>query len=164
MQGSSWFLEQQKLQFSHDSTYHQDIHCLCRNDRLKHYALHFAKYCGRLERDNNPESVKKTLADYTLIALSAANTLGDNLSKVEINASSTPLSVGDVKPILVDEVGRFCDACEKIDHAEEFLTLAKPANRRILQTLSALSLGLQVNLDSLVSARRAELRDRAFYI
>ena len=122
-----WLFEQQRNQFRHDELHHQDVFCLSRNDRLKHFGLHFAKYCGRLAR-NFPGLEEN---EFLMRA---------------VNAS-----------------GQFCDACEKIDHAEPFLESAKASNREILFLLSSIANRKAISLDDLITDRREQLRQRAFY-
>src|SRR5712675_781729 len=114
-------LRLQREQHTHDKRNHCDILNLPKNDRLKHYGLHFAKYVGRLARGSDePKSVDRTMTDIVLVALSAANTLHQ-----ELGAAVFPLEAhrSQVDPIytFADATGRFADACEKIDHIEEFI-------------------------------------------
>ena len=72
----------QRTQYAHDMRNHFDILSLHKNDRLKHYGLHFAKYVGRLARGTEEtKPVERTLVDAILVSLSAANTLHQDLSK-----------------------------------------------------------------------------------
>lgn len=157
----SWLFYQQRKQFEHDELHHHDIFCLSRADRLKHYGLHFAKYCGRLSRDHSEEVLRKTLSDWQLVSLSASLALSDNLSLGSISFSEA--SNDDFLFRAVDASGRFCDACEKIDHAEPFLDMAKFSNREILFLLSSMAAQKSMSLEELVTDRRKQLRQRAFY-
>ena len=156
-----WLLEQQRLQFSHDATNHQDIHCLSRADRLKHYGLHFAKYCGRLARDGFEEGADKTLADWFLVALSASNALQDRLH--DLPRPNGTASFREAFVNLCDASGRFCDACEKTDHLEEFRELAVAANRDIVRLLVGVAEARGRSIADLLRDRRKELAERAFY-
>lgn len=156
-----WLLEQQRLQFAHDATNHQDIHCLSRADRLKHYGLHFAKYCGRLARDGFEQGADKTLADWFLVALSASIALQDKL--VDLPASRRAEAFEGAFVSLCDASGRFCDACEKIDHLEEFRAIATVANRDIVLLLLGVAAAGERPLDELLRGRRGQLAERAFY-
>lgn len=157
----AWLLSQQKVQFIHDEKYHQDIFCLPRNDRLKHYGLHYAKYCGRFARDGFEHGLTKTVSDFFLVALSAANALSDNLLNSGIEIKALPQSAAFLP--LCDATGRFADACEKIDHAERFIDIAVPANRDIISALGGLASAEKLELEELLNSRRSELRLRAFY-
>lgn len=137
---------------------------MSRNDRLKHYGLHFAKYCGRLARDRGDETVRRTITDFALIAISATNTLGRDLSGADLNLTSAHYSMEEAYHRLMDASGRFCDGCEKIDHAEEFLFIISPACFDIINTLVGLAAATDFDLSGSIDTRRSELRQRAYYI
>ncbi|MBY2943669.1 hypothetical protein HF264_28870 [Rhizobium leguminosarum] len=159
------FLAMQQAQFRHDQRNHSDIICLPKTDRLKHYGLHFAKYVGRLARGNSePKSVDRTLVDMTLVCLSAANALHQRVQ--DDIESRTAEQHDQVDPLrsLADASGRFADACEKIDHMEDFLPIARLANIDVLNWVvhSASERGLDLN--QAIAERRKELVERQFYI
>jgi hypothetical protein len=117
----------QSAQYAHDMRNHFDILALHKTERLKHYGLHFAKYVGRLARGHDEtKSVERTLIDASLVSLSTANTLHQDLSK-ERFVTETPARQIDSLRIFADASGRFADACEKIDHLEEFPLPTKKA-------------------------------------
>lgn len=154
----------QRAQYAHDMRNHFDILSLHKNDRLKHYGLHFAKYVGRLARGvDEIKPVERTLVDAFLVSLSTANTLHQDLGKESF--VTEPLSK-QVDPLrtLADASGRFADACEKIDHMEEFLPNARIANRDIMSWLMREAHGRNLPLVAEVEKRRKELADRHFYI
>jgi hypothetical protein len=154
----------QREQYRHDQRNHSDIACLSKPDRLKHYGLHFAKYVGRLARGNaEAHSVDRTITDAALICLSAANTLHQRLDHCNLDKASTQIQPDHLRS-LADAAGRFADACEKIDHLEEFIGIARIANNDILNwiLISAEERGL--NLDVAIRKRRSELADRQFYV
>ncbi len=149
-------------QHAHDMRNHFDILALHKNDRLKHYGLHFSKYVGRLARGGaEPKPVDRTLVDALLVTLSAANTLHLDLraSNLGTDASSSGLFRD-----FADAAGRFADACEKIDHMEEFVPLAKSANIDILALILAMARERKLDITAAVRERRKELSERPFYI
>jgi hypothetical protein len=151
-------------QHSHDMRNHFDIISLHKTDRLKHYGLHFAKYVGRLARESaEMKPVERTLVDTLLVSLSAANTLHQDLSKENCLISRASDQV-DPWRSFADAAGRFADACEKIDHMEEFVPLARQANVDIMNWIVNTAFERDLDLQSAVSARRAELAARQFYI
>jgi hypothetical protein len=151
-------------QYAHDLRNHSDIWSLHKVDRLKHYGLHFAKYVGRLARGSGePKPVSRTITDAFLISLSAANTLLQDLSIEAFKAQPSP-PLGNSLLVLADATGRFADACEKSDHLEEFVSLAKTANRDIAKWILATADEDHIDLVSRVGARRKELAARLFYI
>ena len=154
----------QREQYVHDQRNHFDIICLPKPDRLKHYGLHFAKYVGRLARgDFEIQSVERTVTDTALVCLSAANTLHQRLDKSERTKQVLDLQIDMMRP-LADAAGRFADACEKIDHLEDFLPIARRANEDILKWILAVAGERQLDLQAAIRARRGELAERQFYI
>lgn len=157
-------LSWQKDQFRHDQRNHSDIACLHKTDRLKHYGLHFAKYVGRLARGTaDPISVERTIVDTALVCLSAANSLHQKLDFPNDNQLHRNLENDDLKP-LADAAGRFADACEKIDHMEEFVEMARASNQDILNWVISATNSNNLDLYSAMKARRRELAERQFYI
>ncbi|GLK56472.1 hypothetical protein GCM10008170_24910 [Methylopila capsulata] len=152
----------QKEQHKHDCRNHADIHSLHKVERLKHYGLHFCKYLGRLARSSEAVDVQPTLTDAFLVALSAANTLHQDLSRLTFPYKS--LATKEAFYTFADAAGRFADACEKIDHIEEFVEMARAANRDIIVCIGSMALDLQFDLQKSIKDRRSQLRERAFYI
>ena len=154
----------QRDQHSHDMRNHFDILSLHKADRIKHYGLHFAKYVGRLARESaEPKPVSRTLTDAFLVNLSAANTLVQDLGAAEFDTHAFGPQIDGLR-ILADATGRFADACEKIDHLEEFVSIAKTANLDIAKWLLCTADERGVNLMRCVAERRKELAERHFYI
>jgi hypothetical protein len=163
MLSSVELLKLQQEQHAHDLRNHLEIVSLHKEDRLKHYGLHYCKYVGRLARGpKESKTIERTIVDTFLVTLSAANTLHQDLRKE--NFSADGLGQDPSFEIFADAAGRFADACEKIDHLEEFVSIARHANRDVL--LWAISAAERRNIDiiSEVEARRAELAARHFYI
>lgn len=160
MQGIS-MQTRQRAQYQHDLQNHFDILSMSRSERLKHYGLHFAKYAGRFARgDAEVKSRKDTIVDAFLVALSAANALNQALPEIDGIRTSlgTPLDL-----VFTDHAGRFADACEKIDHLEEFRAIALAANAALSEwiILSATATGLDI--DTLVDQRRSQLARRQVF-
>jgi hypothetical protein len=156
-------LRLQQDQFRHDQRNHTDILCLAKNDRLKHYGLHFCKYVGRLARGSEePISYERTVTDTALVALSAANTLHMHLAAPNL-ARENRHQVDPLR-IYADAAGRFADACEKIDHAEEFLPIARKANIDIVAWTIGAANERGLDLSAAIASRRSELRNRQFFI
>jgi hypothetical protein len=159
------FLAMQQAQFRHDQRNHSDIICLPKTDRLKHYGLHFAKYVGRLARGNSEaKPADRTLVDMTLVCLSAANALNQRI-QVDIDGRLAE-RYDQVDPLrsLADATGRFADACEKIDHMEDFLSIARLANLDVLSRAVSSASERCLDLNQAIAERRKELVERQFYI
>lgn len=151
----------QQTQNEHDLRNHFDILSLSRLDRLKHYGLHFAKYAGRFARgDSEVKTRSETMVDAFLVALSAANALNQALPELSDKPvkSDAPLDLS-----FIDQAGRFADACEKIDHLEEFRTIALNANAALVEWIVRSSTAGGFDLDALVDARRAQLSKRPVF-
>lgn len=151
----------QRSQYEHDLQNHFDILSMSRLDRLKHYGLHFAKYAGRFARgDAEVKTRKETLVDAFLVALSAANALNQVLPNVGGGASITE-APSDL--VFTDHAGRFADACEKIDHLEEFRMIALAANAALSEWIICSAAVAGFDLDALVDDRRRQLARRQVY-
>ncbi|ADV14591.1 hypothetical protein Mesau_05541 [Mesorhizobium australicum WSM2073] len=151
----------QRAQYEHDLHNHLDILSLSRADRLKHYGLHFAKYAGRFARgDAEVKTRSETLVDAFLVVLSAANALNQRLPDV-----GTGGLVGGATSDLAftDHAGRFADACEKIDHLEEFRAIALAANAALSEWIVHSAKAADFDLDALVDDRRRQLARRQVY-
>lgn len=126
-------------QLRHDEFCHRDILLLCVADRMKHMALHFAKYAGRfVEAADSADADlrRRTLTDTFVIALAAANTLnfdvgsayaGDSSGDLAILGGALAGSLGRTGPgedwfvrAFVRSAGRLAKACESLDHVEAF--------------------------------------------
>ncbi len=159
MYSSEKLLDWQKDQYEHDMRNHFDILSLHKEERLKHYAMHFAKYAGRLARGAKEEKrTERTFVDALLVCLSAANTLHQKLSY------SSSRSNDSFFIRLTDAAGRFNDAAEKIDHLEPFIEIARESNQDILDTLLDFAVSEAVDVEKSLETRRSELRQRQFFI
>ncbi len=152
-------LDWQKDQYQHDMRNHFDIISLHKQDRLKHYSMHMAKYAGRVARGcREPKPIERTFVDALLVCLSAANTLHQRLIYEPRRSNETFLAR------LTDASGRFNDACEKIDHLEPFLDQANESNQDIFDCLLDLASERGVDPECELYTRRKELAERHFYI
>jgi hypothetical protein len=130
----------QWIQLNHDERYHKDIVRLPVADRLKHFALHMAKYVGYFAEAIDSEDstlLERTLVDAFIISLASANTLnldlGHALSRYatsEVDSLRTlrfklaheffPEGADGVRFLkeLARRTSRFAKACESLDHVE----------------------------------------------
>lgn len=127
-------------QLNHDERYHKDIVRLPVADRMKHFALHVAKYVGYFAEAIDSEGValfERTLVDGFIISLAAANTLNLDLGQaLSCQAISESGSLATLRRKLADELfpsgndairflkelarrsSRLAKACESLDHVE----------------------------------------------
>ena len=110
----------QFAQFEHDEKYHREISRLPIQDRLRHMALHFAKYAGRLYEDPADCEFKRTATDTLIIAVSCANTLNIDLSKKAPEGALAGMPRATFSKRLTVAAGRMASACERLDHLEDF--------------------------------------------
>lgn len=150
--------EQQNIQYQHDLDNHLDILSLPRSERLKHYGLHFAKYAGRFARGaEEAKSVEETLVDSFLVSLSAANVLNQAFPEIFDMQSECR----DVQ--FTDFSGRFADACEKLDHLEDFRGIALEANLKIISWIIGRASQMECDLLERADARRKQLGARLVF-
>lgn len=110
----------QFAQFEHDEKYHREISRLSVPDRLRHMALHFAKYTGRLHDNPSDEIVAQTAVDTLIIAISCANILNYDLSESAKLKAREPIDFAEFLRLLTVAAGKMAGACERIDHLEDF--------------------------------------------
>lgn len=110
----------QFAQFEHDEKYHREISRLPMPDRLRHMALHFAKYSGRLHDDPSEAIVVRTAVDTLIIAISCANILNYDLSDLADHWMAEEVSFCEFPRALAVSAGNMASACERIDHLEDF--------------------------------------------
>ncbi|WP_374407403.1 hypothetical protein [Pelagerythrobacter sp.] len=151
-------------QFEHDEKYHREIARLTVQDRLKHMALHFAKYAGNLAEEPEDEAVKRLVTDIVVIAISSANILNlrisDHHNMLGFNATRVDLS----KTITI-AAGRMAAACEKMDHLEAF-PFRERISESVLELLSqaisyAVSKGWSV--EDLIAARLQPVKEKSIF-
>ncbi len=105
-------------QFEHDEKYHHEIARLTVQDRLKHMALHFAKYSGGLAAQPEETELRRLVTDIFVIALSSANILKIRLA--DRHNELLAEAPGDLRTAVAMSAGRMAAACEKMDHLEAF--------------------------------------------
>jgi hypothetical protein len=127
-------------QLNHDERYHKEIVLLPVADRMKHFALHMAKYVGYFAEAlelGGSALFERTLIDAFIISLASANTLNLDLGKALVGEHSAPTeSVGKLGLQLAHQAdmeaddrdtflkrfarcsGRLAKACESLDHVE----------------------------------------------
>lgn len=128
----------QWLQLKHDEAYHKDVVILPLAERIKHMALHNAKYTAYfLEAIDSSDEARfaKTLVDAFIIALASANTLNQDLGH-ELGDQGEPLSLQDLGAHFAENLsrhkadplwlvhqfarhnGKLAKICESWDHLE----------------------------------------------
>lgn len=107
-------------QFQHDEKYHREIARLTVQDRLKHMALHIAKYAGGLaEVGDDSDRAARLATDTFIIAMSTANILNVRLAD-RLDEFDRPRGEVSFATVVVILAGRMAAACEKMDHLEAY--------------------------------------------
>lgn len=151
-------------QFEHDEKYHREIARLTVQDRLKHMALHFAKYAGNLADTPESHTVKRVVVDIVAIAISSANILNLRLSD-QHNALREPRETSSFATAITIAAGRMAAACEKMDHLEAF-PFRERISEAVLELLSeALSYAEAQNweVEEMVSARLQLVKEKSIF-
>ena len=130
--------EIQWMQLKHDERYHKEITVLPVADRMKHFALHFAKYLGYFSEAIDSENsllYERALTDAFIISVASANTLnldlhaalktGETGFSERGENTDLPLApcVGEPMSFLKQvarHCGRLAKSCESLDHVEAY--------------------------------------------
>ncbi|WP_158531392.1 hypothetical protein [Hyphomonas sp. GM-8P] len=137
MNAANQILQLQREQNRHDAGYHPDILFLDTASRMKHMALHHAKYTARFlgaEEDGDDVLFERTFTDAAIISVATANIFAQDLRhgfQGRAEKSSTLMELGQVvahtpKTDLrfvrrySEQAGAMAKACESFDHVEDF--------------------------------------------
>ena len=107
-------------QMAHDMTFHPDIYFKSNPDKMSHYALHFAKYMGRVW-DPQIHPITKTMTDTLSILLGVAYALKIDLGQVIYK----PVPTASFREIYTKAAGQVCGAYlaligDRVDHFDTF--------------------------------------------
>ncbi|CDO59725.1 hypothetical protein BN1012_Phect1511 [Candidatus Phaeomarinobacter ectocarpi] len=105
-------------QFQHDEKYHREIVRLDIQSRLKHMALHFAKYAGELCEEPAETEFKRLVTDALIIGISTSNFLNERIAD-SLKSNVVGKNPDFVRTLIITS-GRMAGACEKMDHMEDF--------------------------------------------
>ncbi|KZX93920.1 hypothetical protein A3718_08355 [Erythrobacter sp. HI0019] len=157
----------QWAQFEHDEKFHREIARLTVQDRLKHMALHFAKYSGGLAEGPSEDELCRLVTDVFVIGLSSANILNLKLADRhnELSSAANVDGDGDFATKIAIASGRLAAACEKMDHLEAF-----PFREKITEEVLAL-LGAAISfadgrgwdLPSMVAKRLQPVKEKNIF-
>lgn len=179
-------LELQWAQLKHDEAYHKDVVILPLAQRIKHMALHNAKYTGYFidAVDAGDETrMTKTLVDAFIIVLASANTLNQDLGRelddvsaetrsiVELGAQlRTSLPRQDTDPLWLVRAfarcnGQLAKVCESWDHLESILfrDQMKSCNFSLLKVVLAEATARGIDLANAYTTRIREVETRSIF-
>lgn len=172
-------------QLKHDEAYHKDVVILPLAERIKHMALHNAKYTGHfLDAIEVGDDVRlaKTLTDGFIIVLASANTLNQDLGQdlAEIGEMHSLQAAGErlanslrhdgsdplwIMRQFARHTGQLAKICESWDHLEPvpFREGMKACNLALLQAVLADSAGRAIDLAAACHARIRVIEARSIF-
>lgn len=175
----------QCAQLEHDERFHRDIVVLPPAERLKHMALHHAKYAGYLVDaiDNQDDlRIKRILTDAFIITLATANSLNQDLSLASDGTCSDqhPTTLGrrlagkltdstnDSIWLLKEFVrrsGQLAKACEAWDHMEnlQFLSQLRECNLGLFELVVAAASLRHLDLGKSYGERIQEVESKSIF-
>lgn len=157
-------------QFRHDELYHREISRLPTQAKLKHMALHFAKYAGNLlESDGDQGVLKRIVTDVFVIGTTTANALNvrlaDELADLASDAASEADSFAAMSHALTVNAGRMAAACEKLDHLEDypFRPIIKAAAIGLLRASLNVCRTKAWVIQDLIAARLQPIKEKSIF-
>ena len=174
-------------QLKHDQLYHKDIVILPLAARLKHMALHNAKYTSYFLSAlhvGDSKLFKKTLLDAFVISLASANALNQDLGAALVDAVGDAASLKEAGSLLAEKLpsdgsdplwlartfaehtGKFAKACESIDHIEgdvPFRQWMLEANNSLFKTVIAEASARGMDLPPLYRGRMREIETKSIF-
>lgn len=186
MSAADQLLALQWKQLKHDEAYHKDVVILPLAERIKHMALHNAKYTAHffdVADTGDKARLIKTLTDALIISLASANTLNQDLGRElgEAAAAAASLSVlggglavelarDDADPLWLVRAfarhnGQLAKACESWDHLESmpFRDIMRACNAAILKTVLAEASARALDLAEAYAVRIREVETRSIF-
>jgi hypothetical protein len=176
-------LDLQWTQLSHDERYHKDVVILPLGERVKHMALHMAKYVGyvaEIEGDDH-ERIARILTDAFIITLATANTLNQDLARdldapaggFDLTGTGQQLArdlrtTNDVSGLLrafARHAGALAKACESLDHMERFpfRDAMRESNLELFKLVIAAAATWSLDLGTLYAARLRVIEERSIF-
>jgi hypothetical protein len=176
----------QWTQLKHDEAYHKDVVVLPLAQRIKHMALHNAKYTAYLfevAESGDDARLTRTLTDAFIISLAVANTLnqdlGRELGEAAVAATSLrtfgsamtmELARSDADPLWLVRAfarhnGQLAKACESWDHLESvpFRDVMRTCNVAILKAVLVEGSARGLDLAEAYKVRIREVETRSIF-
>jgi hypothetical protein len=179
-------LKLQWAQLKHDEAYHKDVVIMPLADRIKHMALHNAKYVAyffeALDQEDDAK-LTKTLTDAFIIVLASANTLNQDVGRDLGARAETELSLTAIGTSLAGDIarkdaddywfirnfarhtGRLAKVCESWDHLESivFRDEMKQCNLELLKVILAEASARQLDLAEAYQSRMRQVEMRSIF-
>lgn len=180
-------LDLQWRQLKNDEAFHADILQLPISQRLKHMALHNAKYTSHFIHnvvDTDRERHQTTLTDAFVIALATANALNQNLGEAlcsQVGEASSLQEAGEhmasslardphnaywIGHCFSYHTGQFAKACESLDHLEgyQYREVIEEANLSLFKAILAEASAMNLDLWSAYDARTSQMGQKSIFV
>lgn len=185
MADQNQLLDLQWAQLKHDESYHKDIVILPVAQRVKHMALHYAKYTAyflEAAELGDRARLSKTITDAFIITLATANALNQDLAR-EIGDRTKSKTLRALGASLVVSLprdaadplwlvrqfahhnGQLAKACESWDHLEPvpFREMMKTCNMALLKAVLAESSAVGLDLSAAYRTRIREIESFSMF-
>lgn len=184
MTSRSYVLDLQWTQLAHDERYHKDVVTMPLGERVKHMALHMAKYVGYLAEieGDDEERVARILTDAFIITLATANTLNQDLGRdlgdaaagvADLDQLAAAVgsdlgqdnSVGGLLRPFARHAGALAKACESLDHMEAFpfRTAMRDSNLALFKLVVAAGAARALPLEQRYRERLRVVEERSIF-
>lgn len=173
-------------QLRHDELYHKDVVIMPLGERVKHMALHVAKYTGSLAdalEADDAARIERVLTDAFVITLATANTLNQHLGRdlgLEASGDASLAELGaaalrqlarpDREPFWLLRMfarhgGALAKACESLDHLEDypFRNAMRESNLNLFRLVIAEAVARRIDLDDRYRARLRQVEGRVIF-
>lgn len=180
----SYLLDLQWTQLAHDERYHKDVVIMSLGERLKHMALHMAKYVGYLAEieGDDEDRVARILTDAFIITLATANTLNQDLGRDLGDAAEgvadldrlaaavgsdmgQDISVAGLLRPFARHAGALAKACESLDHMEAFpfRSAMRDSNLALFKLVVAAGAARSIPLEQRYRERLRVVEERSIF-
>jgi hypothetical protein len=183
---ASGLYDLQVEQLTHDESFHKDVVIMPLADRIKHMALHNAKYVGYFVdavEAGDDGRFQAVLTDAFIITLATANTLNQNIGQAldaagghdidlrNLGSSLTKgLSRGADEPFrfvkgYARAAGQLAKACESWDHMEDvpYVAIMRASNIDLFKSIVAEAALRSLDLEALFRARLRFIERRSIF-
>jgi len=173
-------------QLVHDESFHKDVVILPLADRIKHMALHNAKYVGYFVDavDARDESrFQAVLTDAFIITLATANTLNQNIGLALKGPAGHDTDLGSLGTALPDgysrrasdpfafvkgyarATGRLAKPCEAWDHMEDvpYVAMMRASNIDLFKLIIAEAALQSIDLETVFRTRLRFIERRSIF-
>ena len=162
----------QLVQLEHDEKYHKDVVILPLAERVKHMALHNAKYTAyfiEAVESSDARRMERVLTDAFIITLATANTLNQDL-ELQFDGAPNDMGQGSSREFAfiksyAKEAGALAKYCEAWDHLENyaFREAMQKANLGLLKLIVSEATARALDLPSLYRLRLENVETRSIF-